>query len=265
VLSGGGARGFAHIGVLRAFREADIPIDFIAGASMGAIVAAQHAMGFDSQTMMNLMRESYVHPRGLPDLTIPFVAVRTGVATDRQLKRMFGDTRIEDLRIPYFSVSANLITAETVIHDRGRLWRGVRSSCSVPGLLPPVRVRGGFLVDGGLLDNLPVGAMRARCAGSVVASDVSVAVDLQMRDAARYRRRRFRIPWRSLRMPGIGSILMRTVQLASVKESRLAGTPADLYLHPPVDDLGMNDFARLEEIVERGQQYALERLAEWPR
>jgi NTE family protein len=121
------------------------------------------------------------------------------------------------------------------------------------------------MVDGGLLDNLPVGAMRARCAGSVVASDVSVAVDLQMRDAARYRRRRFRIPWRSLRMPGIGSILMRTVQLASVKESRLAGTPADLYLHPPVDDLGMNDFARLEEIVERGQQYALERLAEWPR
>ena len=265
VLSGGGARGFAHIGVLRAFHEAGIPIDFIAGSSMGAIVGGQHAMGLGTDEMIALMRRSYVQRGGLPDLAIPYVAIRTGTATDRQLRKMFGDTRIEDLRIPFFSVSSNLITAETVLHERGRLWHGVRSSCSVPGLLPPVRSRGGFLVDGGLLDNLPVGAMRARCAGRVVGSDVSVAVDIQMRDSARYKKRPFSALWPPSRMPGIGAILMRTAQLASVRDSRVAGIPADLYLHLPVDDVGMSDFVRLEEIVARGHEYARQKFAGWQR
>lgn len=263
VLSGGGARGFAHIGVLRAFDEAGIPIDFVAGSSMGAIIAAHHATGADTAAIIASMHKSYVRPRRVPDLAIPYVAIRTGAASDSHLRRMFGDTRIEDLQIPFFCVSSSLITAETVVHERGRLWRAVRSSCSVPGLVPPVRFRGDLLVDGGLLDNLPVGAMRERCSGRIVASDVSVALDLQMQAATGRRRRRFSPFAPPAQMPGIGPILMRTVQLASVRDSRESGIPADLYLRPAVDDVGMNDFARIEESVERGHEHALEELTRW--
>jgi predicted acylesterase/phospholipase RssA/CRP-like cAMP-binding protein len=264
VLSGGGARGFAHIGVLRAFDDAGIPIDGIAGSSMGAIVAAQHAMGLSNDAIIELMRQAYLRRRGLPDVAIPYVALRSGAATDRKLRQMFGESCIEDLPIPFFCVASNLITAEAVVHERGSLWRGVRGSCSVPGLLPPVRSRGGFLVDGGLLDNLPVAAMRQRCEGRVAASDVSVTTDLQMWMSARRRTRRLPLG-PPARMPGIGAILMRSAQLASVRDSRISGMPADLYLHPPVDDFGMGDFDRLEELVEIGRAHAREQLAGWKR
>ena len=265
VLSGGGARGFAHIGVLRAFRDQQVPVDFVAGASMGAIVAAQHAMGLDPPAIVELMRGSYVSDRGRPDFTIPYVAVRSGAATNTVLKRLFGDTLIEDLPIPFFCVSSNLVDATTVVHARGRLWQAVRSSCSIPGLVPPVRFADDLLVDGGLLDNLPVAAMRERCRGRVVASDVSVAVDPLMHPSAVRRRPRLGRFGPPPRMPGIGPILMRTVELASVRDAREAGIPADLYLEPPVDHVGMSDFERLDESVALGYEHACEELAGWTR
>lgn len=260
VLSGGGARGFAHIGVLKAFAETGTPVDAIAGSSMGAVIGALHAFGLSVPDIIAVIRRSFVERGGMPDYAIPYVALRTGASTNAYLKAAFGNARIEDLPIPFFSVSSNLNTAETVVHETGRLWRAVRSSVSVPGLLPPIRFRGGFLVDGGLLDNLPVRAMRDRLTGRVIASDVSVAVD-QMR-RSKSSRRRFR-PFARAHMPSLGSILMRTVQLASVRDSRVSGVPADLYLNPPVGDIGMSDFERLDEIVERGADYARKQLAGW--
>ena len=260
VLSGGGARGFAHIGVLQAFAGAGIPVDAIGGSSMGAIIGAYHAFGLAPDEIAAAVRRNFVERSGLPDYTIPYVALRTGFATDSYLKGTFGEARIEDLRIPFFCVSSNLNTAETVIHQSGRLWRAVRSSISVPGILPPIQFRSSLLVDGGLLDNLPVRAMRARSTGRIVASDVSVAVD-PMRPS-REMRRRFR-PFARARMPGLGSILQRTVQLASVRDSRVAGVPADLYLNASLNDIGMSDFDRLDEIVERGAAHARSLLAGW--
>jgi NTE family protein len=272
VLSGGGARGFAHLGVLKAICEASLPIDFIAGTSMGAIIAAQYAVGYDLASMIEVNRAAYVGRQSLSDLAIPYVALRDGSATNRTLRNMFGALRIEDLMIPYFCVSASLNRAETVVHDRGRLWLWARASCSVPGLLPPVRYRGDLLVDGGLLDNLPVTAMRLRCHGHIIASDVSVAVDFQDsfrpagEAAGRARRMRF---GRKLRppigMPGIGHILMRTVSLGSVRDARVAADPADLYLHPPLDRFGMSDFGKLDELVAIGAEHARVRLAAWAR
>jgi predicted acylesterase/phospholipase RssA/CRP-like cAMP-binding protein len=263
-LSGGGARSFAHIGVLKAITEMQIPIDFIAGSSMGAIVAAQYAIGFNIDRMLDLMHRSYVR-KSLPDFTIPYVALYTGTATSRRLKHMFGQARIEDLQTPYFCVSSNLNTADTVVHERGKLWYATRSSCSVPGLLPPIRTRRGLLVDGGLLDNLPVVEMSERFSGHIIASDVSVAVESQRPVHNRYRRRRFSTFSPPNRLPRIGYILMRSAQLASVRDSRQAGVPAALYLHPPVDDVGMNDFGRLHEIVQRAASYAQLELAQWSR
>jgi NTE family protein len=255
----------AATGIVLSGGGAGVPIDYVAGASMGAIIGAQFAAGYGFQAMHDIAVECYLGRSRLSDYALPYVALHNGAGTIRRLKRIFGERRIENLPIPYLCVSANLGTAETIVHDTGKIWFATRCSCSVPGLLPPVRRRGAFLVDGGLLDNLPVGAVRARCRGRIVASDVSVAADLAnaaQRPADWRRRRRWRALLPPARQPGIGAALNRAVSLASVRDSRVAGTPADIYLQPPLDDVGMGDFDRLDEIIERGEVHARERLAE---
>lgn len=263
VLSGGGARAFAHIGVLRALQEAGIAVDVIGGASMGALVAAQYAAGMTPKEMVDQMRATYVKARGLPDYTLPFVALRTGTATQRRLTAMFGELRIEDLATTFVCVSSNLVTAESVVHDRDLVWRAVRTSATVPGMLPPMRAGSdGLLVDGGLLENLPVAAVRARHAGRIIACDASVRLIPQTPVEAPRRSWTPRLG-RHAGIPRIDAILMRTVELASVRDSREAGQPADLYVAPRVDDVAMNQFARIDELVDRGYEAGSEAVKTW--
>lgn len=269
VLSGGGARGLAHIGVIEALLKTGFPIDMIGGTSMGAIIAAQYAMGCNTTRMLAMTRRAYTGGGAFQDLTLPFVSIRTGRGTMKRLTEMFGDSQIEDLPTAYFSVSCNLTQATTVIHDRGSLAMAARISCSVPGLLPPVPWNGDILVDGGLLDNLPVDAMRRKLRGFVAGSDVSVPVDLAVDS---------RLPsetsWSGIsqlirkfagrpRLPTIGELLMRMAEIGSVRDSRLAGSPADLYLPVPVDAFSMSDFQAIDRIVAAGYEYTAQRLAAW--
>lgn len=199
---------------------------------------------------------------------MPFVSLRSGRGTMRRLKAMFQDRAIEDLPIPYFCVSCNLTRADAEIHDRGPVWLWVRVSCSVPGLLPPVPYRGDVLVDGGLLDNLPVNEMRRRLRGSVAAADVSVSVDLGV-DAAL----ESGSPWSGVsqllrlvtdrpRLPNIVNVLMRTAEIGSVRDSKVSGSPADLYLHVPLEGIAMTDFQAIDRIVAAGYEYTARRLEE---
>ena len=269
VLGGGGARGFAHIGVIRALSEHGIPIDMIGGTSMGAILGAQWAMGCDVDQMLAMTRQAYVDRPAPRDLTLPYVALRSGRSTLQTLKRMFGDRAIEDLPTSYFCISCNLTRAETAVHDRGPVWFWARVSCAVPGLVPPVPFGGDLLVDGGLLDNLPVETMRRRIGGSVAASDVSRAVDLVVDKSlvpeATWSgpRQLFRSIIGRPRLPNIADVLMRTAEVSSVRDSRVAGTPADLHLRVPVDGISMTDFKAIDRIVALGYDYTARRLDEY--
>ena len=269
VLGGGGARALAHIGVLRALREAGMPVDMVGGTSMGAILSAQYAMGCGAREMLAMSRRAYAGRSGPPDLTAPFVSVRSGRSTAGRLKSMFGERNIEDLPLSYFCVSCNLTKASVEFHDRGPVWLWTRASCSVPGLLPPIPRGGDVLVDGGLLNNLPVEEMRRRLRGSVVAADVSVAVDLTVNPELPSEPawsgvgQLFRLASRRPRLPNIVEVLMRSAEIASVRDSRTAGAPADLYLHVPLEGYTMSDFAAIDEIVEAGYQYTVRRLEAW--
>lgn len=263
VLSGGGARGLAHIGVIRALRENGQPIDMIAGTSMGAIIAGQYALGRSPAEILEATRKVYASGSRAGDLTVPFVSLRTGEATIRALRALFGDSRIEDLPIGYFCVSCNLTRAEPVYHDRGPVWMWNRTSCSIPGLLPPVPYQGDLLVDGAFLDNLPVEAMRKRMGGRVAASDVSVAVDLTVDrvfdsvwswSGFAQLSKRFR---KQPRLPNIVQMLMRTTELSSIRDARGGSNPADLYLKPPVDHFPMTAFGQIDRIVELGYEYTM--------
>ncbi len=160
VLSGGGARGFAHLGVIRALREARVPIDFVGGASIGAIIAAGVAMGWSDEEMQLRYRRSFVDTNPVNDYTFPLVALTRGRKVSRLLERDYGDVLIEDLRQPYFCVSANLTTGRALEHRQGRLAHALRASVAIPGVMPPVFHEQGVLVDGAAINNLPVDIMQ---------------------------------------------------------------------------------------------------------
>ena len=218
--------------------------------------------------MLDMSRRAYVGGSGLNDLTMPLVSLRTGRATMRTLRAMFGDRAIEDLPTSYFCVSCNLTRARVEFHDRGPAWFWARVSCSVPGLLPPVPFRGDLLVDGGLLDNLPVAEMRRRLGGQVVAANVSVGVDLAVATELTPE-----APWSGgaqvlrmitgrPRLPNIVDVLMRTAEISSVRDSNASGSPANLYLHVPVGDVAMSDFRAIDRLVTLGYDYTARRIEE---
>ena len=265
VLSGGGARGLAHVGVVQALREHGVPIDAIGGSSMGAIVGALCAAGLAPEAMAECLRREYINQRDY-DYTLPIVALSSATGSVRRMKRLFGDVDIEDLPIGYFCMSTNLSRAESVVLDRGPLWRAVRTSASVPGLLPPITHRGDLLVDGGLLNNLPADVMRRRGAGLVIGVDVTSGVDLRTADEGQpamsgWAALRQRLFSRGAPFPSVVDIMSRTALVACIRDAARMRAECDLYLAPPVEPYAMNDFRDIDRLVAAGYSAAREGLA----
>lgn len=272
VLSGGGARGFAHIGAIQAMLDCGLDIDLIGGTSMGSVISAQYALGLDKQQMIEINRRLFVECKVIGDLTFPFMSLMKAQSTVKLLKEMFGDVQIEDLWLNYFCVSCNLSRAEVVVHEAGPLWLWTRASCSVPGIGPPVSHHGDLLVDGGVLNNLPADVMRSRCEGAVFAVDVSPPVDLRVAQELPAAVSGWNHLWRNLNpfgekqnMPNILQILSRTAVLSSVHNSEMMKQQVDLYLHPPTDEVNPLDWKGIERIVDIGYLYAHEKIVAWKR
>jgi NTE family protein len=163
VLSGGGTRGWAHIGAIRALREAKVPIDIIGGTSVGAIIAACYAM---EESVEDAYEKFYRIIRASKNavswrnMTWPTISLFNAKGFTTAQMDVFGDTQIDDLWIPYFCISCNLSSNTEEAHHSGLLWEKTRASASVPGLIPPMILDGALHLDGGLLNNLPVDVMR---------------------------------------------------------------------------------------------------------
>ncbi len=270
VFSGGGARGFAHIGVIRAFREAGIPIDQIGGTSMGSLIAGHYALGHDIPSMTARVREGFLEQKLYLDTTIPLVALISAHKLVSMLKGMYGETNIEDLWTRYFCVSANLTRAEAMVHRDGPLWLGVRASISVPGVVPPVFHNGNLLVDGGVLNNLPADLARSIAPGRVIAVDVASKVDLTGPDATVPSLSGWRLLWSRLNpfgpkqdVPTIFHILTRSAMLTTISNAESVKTSADLYLQPPTQGISLFDWSALDQLVEAGYRYTIEQLEQW--
>ena len=185
VMAGGGARAFTHIGVVKALRASGVPIDQVGGTSMGAIVAAAVAARWTDEELAERFRRSFVTANPLSDYTLPFVSLFGGRRVTTLLRTAFGDKDIEDLVLPFYCVTANLTTANADTHTTGKLWRWLRASVSLPGVLPPFNDAGQVHVDGGVIDNLPVRVMRRQGRGLTIARR-----HRHRRRAGRRRRRR---------------------------------------------------------------------------
>jgi NTE family protein/lysophospholipid hydrolase len=268
VLGGGGPRGFAHLGVMRAMEEAGVPIDVVGGTSIGALMAAVYALGMDDAARVR----AFTHEVGrLVTLTVPLIAVSSGRRVDRLIAERIGDAPIEDLPRRFFCVSASLTRAEEVVHDRGPLSFAVRASVSLPGIFPPVYADGDLLVDGATLNNVPADVMRGLVGnGCVVAVTVSPEVEPLTAAAFGPGLSGWRVLGRRLNplaspqpVPGIADILTRSTSLNQVRHRRAAldADHVELLLRPPVEGFRALDFKGATGLIETGYRYAAQELA----
>jgi NTE family protein len=263
VLSGGGARGFAHIGVLRALTEAKMPVDAIGGTSIGAIIAAGWAAGWDYDEMVMRMRRSFVDTNPLNDYTLPLVSLVAGRKVRRLLQREFGNTDIEDLRLPYYCVSANLTTGQIAVHRSGKLWLWLRASVAIPGVLPPVFTQHHIYVDGAAINNLPVDVMRERLRGSVIAVDVGADATFETDTELTEVPALWRIPmWLRHRRVKINimQILWRAGMINSAATTVGQRELTDLLLRPPLQNINMLDWQAFDRAIDLGYRYAVRTL-----
>ncbi len=273
VLSGGGARGFAHIGVLEELLAAGLNLDRVGGCSMGALVGALFAIGLAPDEIEARLRAELIDRNPMNDYTIPLAALVRGRKAEAMLLRLFGDRQIEELEREFFCVSSDLVTSELVVHRRGNLYEAVGASLCLPGIGPPVAVGDRLLVDGGVLDNLPVATMAARGEGPVIAVDVSSRFEPPSRSAAgagrpRMRRlsariRRAIIGW-DTPLPSFGETLTRSVVLGSIDTAEAARKHADVVIAPEVQGIGLVEFDRIGEIRAQGSAAAREALDRLP-
>ena len=257
VLSGGGARAYAHIGALQAITEMGLTIDFIGGSSMGAIIAACHAHGFDCDEIKRRVHRSFVLSNPLSDYTLPLMSLVRGHKVERLLFENFGEVNIADLWTPFFCASSNLTNGLVHIHKTDKLWKALRASIALPGILPPVPTKHGILVDGGVLDNMPVDVMRGLHRGPVIAVDVARE---QMMDTDWLERETARPWYRKALSPPIIAILMRSGTVNGEAISRKQAGRADLIIEPRLGGIEIRQWKCFEETIEIGYNETIEQL-----
>jgi NTE family protein len=259
VLSAGGARGFAHLGIVRALREAHIPIDLIGGCSMGAIVGAGIAREWDDAEIRDRLRRAFVESNPINDYTLPFFALAKGRKVARRLEEHFGGIRIEDLWRPFFCVSANLTAGVLAVHRDGPLTPALRASTAIPGLLPPVMMAGEAHVDGGSMNYLPVDVMNPMC-GSVIAVDV--ASDPVLTPLGEGERRPS--VWQFLRqrrkIPPIVDLLVRAATIGAEALAKATRDQADILFKPPLETVDLLDWKACDRAIDMGYRHAMEKL-----
>ena len=260
VLAGGGARGLAHLGAIKALRDAGHTFDAVGGTSIGAIIGAGVANGWDTGTMLRRYFEAFVRRRPLSDWTLPLVALTRGRRASHMLRDAFGDAEIEDLAKPFFCVSTSLSGAGRAVHRTGPLWLWLRASSAIPGVLPPVLHRGEVYVDGALVDNLPTDVMATDGIAHLTA--VSIHGDMALRtgieDVATP-------PWwrlllqqrRGPRWPGLVSTLARAAMVNSEETSERCRALAQRLIVPPLDRVGLLDWKGWRRAVDAGYRETL--------
>ena len=249
VMAGGGARAFSHLGVLMELEAAGIQVDRLAGASLGSIVAATYARGFDAQTAADLSYEEFVRSNPYNDYTIPTVSLVKGRRTERALRRRLTGIHIEELPRMFRCVSTDLQTRAPYVHRTGDLTSAVMSSLSIPGLFPPRPDGPRLLVDGGVLDNLPVHLLTERDEGPIIAVNIGMGGGSGGGPSTRHDGSAPRI-----RVPALGETLMRSLFIGSggaVVEAQAAGA---IVVTPSSMGVGLLEFHQLDRMVESGRQ-----------
>jgi predicted acylesterase/phospholipase RssA len=243
VLSGGGARALAHIGVIAELQAAGITIDRIAGVSMGALIGGLFALGMDAEEIDARCYCDWVRRRPLGDYTLPRRSLIRGDRVKTLIAEACGPAHIEELARAFFCQSVDIRDGETVVHAHGPLHSAIAASMCVPLLGPPQRHGGRLLVDGGVRDNLPAARMALAGEGPVIAVDAGPPTSTG--DGS----------------PGLYVTLVRVMALGAADTRATAALHADLVVRPQTDGIGIFEFHQLDRAVAAGRRAAAQALA----
>jgi NTE family protein len=270
VFGGGGARGFAHLGVWRALRARGLDVDCVGGTSIGAVMAALVALDPSCERAIEVARRAFgENPTGDLNL-LPLVSLikgdRAREAIERSIAELAGTAvDIEDLWKPFFCVATNYSQAREQVLDRGDLGRALRASIAIPGALPPVVRDGDLLCDGGTFNNFPVNLMRQqRGVGPVLGVDLGgrsprrLAFDEMPSSWALLRDRLRPRSARRYRLPSLASYLVNVTIMYSVSRQQEARAATDLYFNPPLYKVGLLQWKRFDEVLRQGERHANE-------
>lgn len=272
VLAGGGARGFAHLGVYKALDEAGMEVDFVGGTSIGGVMAAYISFGHSADSLISYARKAFAgNPTG--DLSfIPLISLVKGQRLRATIARAVmdavgGEPDVVDSWRTFYCVAANYSSAREMVITRGRVDRAVRASVSIPVALPPVVWQGELLVDGGVFNNFPTDIMARMGARRII------GVDLARKNARKYEFEEIPGTWSLLwdrlrprkkqkyKLPGLGALLMGTTILYSESRRDQAGKSVDIYLNPELAGIGLLDWKAFDRIVNIGYLHAKDVIA----
>lgn len=238
-LGSGAARGIAHIGVLKVFQQENIPVDYIAGSSMGSIIGVCYANGLDLAMLEKLF--AHLKRKHWVDITLPGLGIIVGEKIKEIIRLLTHRKKLEELAIPTAIVATDLNSGEPVIFRSGSIEEAVRASISIPGIFEPVVINDRMLVDGGVIDRVPIGIVRE------MGADISIAVDV--------------VPQVSqIQIKNIFDVIMQTFGIMEREILNQRMPAADLVIHPDLSDISPSAFTRAEECIKRGEIAAKEQI-----
>jgi NTE family protein len=261
VLGGGGARGYAHIGVLRSIEERELQVEAIAGCSMGGIIGALHAAGFSADEIKELFAGldliRLLDRSGMGGLI-------GGKGVTRHLEKHLPAT-FEDLKIPLSVTAVDVQRGRLIVLNRGKLMPALRATSALPGIFAAVKHTGRILIDGSLLNNLPVDVIRTMTLAPVVAVDTSAPADRRLVfEDERSLWNKVRTPLIKGKRPLIFEMLMKSIDIPQgpITSMRLSLNPPEVLIRPQLPDLKIEDYSRIEEAVAAGFNAAEIKLGE---
>ena len=235
VLGGGSARGFAHIGVIRVLEQEKIPIDMIVGTSVGSLIGAIYAYdvnSFELEWSAFTLERDDIFDYGLMTAFKGLGAAK-GEKLDAFIRSKVPVENIGDLKIPFAAVATDLNRGTRVVIDKGPVSAAVRASCAIPGVFQPVEHEGRLLVDGGVLDNIPVSVARERGADMVIAVDIGVNIE-------------------NNDISNLLEVVLQSINIMASANARSKAREADVLISPSLGKVGMMDFGKKKECMQAG-------------
>lgn len=241
-LGGGGAKGLAHIGVIKALLTAGIDINYIAGTSMGALVGGYYAATKDIKALENMaysLKRSDVFPI-TEILKRKDGALFRGQSVANILKKEFGDIKIENCKIPFVAIATDAKNGDEARLDKDSLINAVKASIAIPGVFSPVEIDGKILMDGGLVNPVPADVARQMGAEYVIAVDVSS--------------KWFMAPEKLANTSDIYSVMSSALSIIEYQVAKIPLKSADIVLRPPVLNYDWLDFSKAKELIKTGER-----------
>ncbi len=258
---GGGARALAQLGVIEVLEKEGLDFDAVSGVSMGAMLGAGYAMGKSFQDIYNLLKRQLPNKESILDKTLPIVSFFRGNKLEKTIIKIFSEIMFEDLELPFYCTSADLVSSKKIVFEKGYLASALRASVSIPGVFPPLRYKNFKLVDGGLINNIPGDILRLRGCKKIIGINVSGRFEerLWSENSAvnKFDTTLYKKVKSYFNVPPILNIVTRSLELSSKALDTYAEQHIDFIIKPEVYKFGVFDFDKIDRLIEIGRERAL--------